>query len=47
MIFAYGMDDEHRTELLGWVVADSEEEGAVRSLLIDLRRRGCKRRSSS
>lgn len=40
VIFAYGMDDEHRTELLGWVVADSEEEGAVRSLLIDLRRRG-------
>ena len=40
VIFAYGMDNEHRTELLGWVVAGSEEEGAVRSLLLDLRRRG-------
>jgi putative transposase len=40
VIFAYGMDKTHRTELLGWVVVDSEEEGAVRSLLLDLRRRG-------
>lgn len=40
VIFAYGMDEAHRTELLGWVVVDSEEEGAVRSLLLDLRRRG-------
>jgi len=40
VIFAYGMDNKHRTELLGWVVADSEDEGAVRSLLIDLKGRG-------
>jgi putative transposase len=40
VILACGMDEAHRTELLGWVVVDSEEEGAVRSLLLDLRRRG-------
>ncbi len=40
VIFAYGMDDEQRTELLGWVVAEGEDEVAVRSLLIDLKGRG-------
>jgi putative transposase len=40
VIFAYGMDETHRTELLGWVTVDSEEEGAVRSLMLDLRRQG-------
>jgi transposase-like protein len=40
VIFAYGMDNEHHTELVGWVVADSEDEVAVRSLLIDLKQRG-------
>jgi transposase-like protein len=42
VIFAFGMDDDHNTELLGWVVADSEDEIAGRSLLIDLKHRGLK-----
>jgi putative transposase len=40
VIFAIGMDDEHRWEVLGWVVADCEDEGSVRGLLIDLKARG-------
>lgn len=40
VIFAYGMNDDHETELLGWVVADSEDETAVRGLLLDLKCRG-------
>jgi putative transposase len=40
VLFAFGMDEEHDTELLGWVIADSEDEIAVRSLLIDLKQRG-------
>jgi transposase-like protein len=42
VIFAYGVDDKHNNQLLGWVVADTEDEIAVRSLLIDLQRRGFK-----
>jgi transposase-like protein len=40
VIFAIGMDDEHRWEVLGWVVADHEDECSVRGLLGDLKRRG-------
>jgi len=40
IIFAYGMDDNRKFELLGWVVADSEDEVSVRGLLIDLKNRG-------
>lgn len=40
VIFAFGMDNNHNTELLGWVVTDSEDEASVRSLLIDLKQRG-------
>jgi putative transposase len=40
VIVALGMDNEHRCEVLGWVVADSEDEGSVRGLLLDLKRRG-------
>ncbi|MEI9479714.1 MAG: transposase [Deltaproteobacteria bacterium] len=43
VIFAYGMNDEHEAELLGWVVADGEDEGAVRGLLLDLKQRGLHR----
>jgi putative transposase len=40
VIVALGMDDEHRSEILDWVVAESEDEVSVRGLLIDLKRRG-------
>lgn len=40
VIFAMGMDNEHNKELLGWVVADREDEASVRGLLIDLKQRG-------
>jgi putative transposase len=40
VIFAYGMNNDHGAELLGWVVADGEDENAVRGLLLDLKRRG-------
>ena len=40
VIIAIGMDDEHRSEILDWVVAESEDEVSVRGLLIDLKRRG-------
>ena len=40
VIFAVGMDDSGASELLGWVVAPSEDEVSVRGLLIDLKRRG-------
>ena len=34
------MNDKHHSELLGWIVADQEDEVAVRGLLIDLKFRG-------
>lgn len=40
VIFALGMDMNHKIDLLGWIVADSEDEASVRSLLIDLKNRG-------
>lgn len=40
VIFALGMDSKHKIDLLGWTVADSEDEASVRSLLIDLKSRG-------
>ena len=40
VVFAFGMDNNHNTELLGWVIADYEDEPSVRSLLIDLKQRG-------
>ncbi len=40
VIFAMGMDNEHNTELLGWVISDTEDEASIRSLLIDLKQRG-------
>lgn len=40
VIFAVGMDDSGESEILGWVVAPSEDEVSVRGLLIDLKRRG-------
>jgi putative transposase len=40
VLFAFGMDEDHDTELLGWVIADGKDEIAVRSLLIDLKQRG-------
>lgn len=40
VIFAFGMDNNHNTELLGWVIADTEDEASVRGLLIDLKQRG-------
>jgi len=40
VIFALGMDNSHKIDLLGWIVADSEDEASVRSLLIDLKSRG-------
>lgn len=43
VIFAIGMDDRGASEVLGWVVAPSEDEVSVRGLLIDLKRRGLTR----
>ncbi len=43
IIWAIGMDKDLNAELLGYVVADSESEQAVRSLLIDLQKRGLAR----
>ena len=43
VLFAYGMNDAHEAELLGWVVAGGEDESAVRGLLLDLKRRGLAR----
>jgi len=40
VIFAVGMDNEGKREVLGWVVSDSEDEMSVRGLLIDLKGRG-------
>ncbi|MBL7072878.1 MAG: transposase [Candidatus Omnitrophica bacterium] len=40
IIWAIGMDENSNLELLGYVVANSESEHAVRSLLIDLQKRG-------
>lgn len=40
VIFAFGMDDNHNMEILGWVVVNSEDENAVRGFLIDLKTRG-------
>ena len=40
VIFAIGMDNERRWEVLGWVIADHEDECSVRGLLGDLKRRG-------
>ena len=40
VIFAMGMDNDGRSEILGWVVSGSEDETSVRGLLIDLKRRG-------
>lgn len=40
VIVALGMDDDRRCEVLGWVVAASEDEESIRGLLIDLKRRG-------
>lgn len=40
VIFAMGMDSEHKMELLGWVISDTEDEASVRGLLIDLKQRG-------
>jgi len=42
VIFAYGMNGKQQSQLLGWVVADQEDEVSVRGLLIDLKRRGLK-----
>jgi transposase-like protein len=40
VIFALGMDNLHNTEILGWIITDTEDEASVRSLLIDLKQRG-------
>lgn len=40
VVFAMGLDNEGNYEVLGWVVVDSEDMLAVRSLLIDLKSRG-------
>jgi transposase-like protein len=40
VIFAIGMDNERHWEVLDWVVADQEDEGSIRGLLGDLKRRG-------
>lgn len=40
VIFAMGMDKDKNKEILGWIIADTETEQAVRSLLIDLKNRG-------
>ena len=42
VLFAMGMDRNKNKEILGWVVVNSEDENAVRSLLIDLKERGLK-----
>jgi len=42
VIFAMGMDRNKNKEILGWVVVNGEDEGAVRSLLLDLKERGLK-----
>ncbi|MFH1798970.1 MAG: transposase [Candidatus Omnitrophota bacterium] len=41
--YTIGMDKDLNFELLGYVVANSESEQAVRSLLIDLQKRGLSR----
>ncbi len=43
IIWAIGMDENMKSELLGYVVANRESEHAVRSLLIDLQKRGLKK----
>ena len=43
VLFAYGMNNARESELLGWSVADGEDESAVRGLLLDLKRRGLAR----
>lgn len=40
VLFAVGMDRDKKKEILGWVIVDSEDVNAVRSLLIDLKNRG-------
>ena len=40
VLFAMGMDRNKNKEILGWVVVSSEDENAVRSLLLDLKERG-------
>lgn len=40
VLFAMGMDRNKNKEILSWVVVSSEDENAVRSLLIDLKGRG-------
>jgi transposase-like protein len=40
VVFAIGLDNESNKEVLGWVVVDSEDMLAIRSLLIDLKERG-------
>jgi len=42
VLFAMGMDRNKNKEILGWVIINSEDENAVRSLLIDLKGRGLK-----
>jgi putative transposase len=43
VIWAIGMDENMKFELLGYVVANTESKEAVQSLLIDLQKRGLKR----
>jgi transposase-like protein len=40
VMWALGMDENCHTDMLGFIVADTESEEAVRSLVIDLRKRG-------
>lgn len=40
VVFAMGLDNEQNKGILGWVVVDSEDMLAIRSLLIDLKYRG-------
>jgi transposase-like protein len=42
VLFAMGMDKNKHKEILGWAVVNSEDENAVRSLLLDLKGRGLK-----
>jgi len=42
VLFAMGIDRTKNKEILGWVVVNSEDENAVRSLLLDLKERGVK-----
>lgn len=42
VLFAMGMNRNKNKEILGWVIVNSEDENAVRSLLIDLKGRGLK-----